>query len=97
MTSSLRRSSKDSRVRVGDAIGTSAYTSTIVRLTAITEFAKINATNVDIGYRQFGEGGCKGVTRRLAEPMGLVWYTHPVVTVGAVSYTHLTLPTIYSV
>ena len=86
MTSSFRNSSTDSRVRFGDSIDTGGDMSTTVRLTAFTE-AKGNAKNVDTGYRQFGGGGCNGVTRRFAEPVGLVWYTHPVVTVGDILST----------
>ena len=47
---------QDSRVRSGDAIGTGGDMSTTVRLSALTEFAKRNAKNVDTGYRQFGRG-----------------------------------------
>ena len=87
MTSSLRMPSKDSRVRVGDAIGTGGDMSTTVRFIALTELAKRCAKNADTGFRQFGGGGCNGVTRLFAEPMGLVWYTHLVVTVGDILIT----------
>ena len=45
------------RVRVGDAIGTGGDMSTTERFSALTEFAKRNAKNVDTGYPQLGGGG----------------------------------------